>query len=113
MEAAERRAAREVTQRVVVTGMGAITSFGLTVEALWNGLAAGRSGIGPITLCTTEGYPTKIAGEVRGFEPRDFMDFKEARRMSRASQFAVAAARLALADACLDPATLPDDAGVV
>jgi 3-oxoacyl-[acyl-carrier-protein] synthase II len=108
-----RRAAREASQRVVVTGMGAVSPLGTTVAALWEGLAAGRSGIGPITLCKTDGYPTKIAGEVPDFDPKGYMDFKDARRMSRASQLAVAAARQAVADAGLDGAPLPEEAGVL
>ena len=108
-----RRAARPASQRVVVTGMGAITPLGLSATALWESLAAGRSGVGPITLCSTEGYPTRIAGEVRGFDPKCFMDGKDARRMSRASQFAVAAARQAVDDAGLAGTSLPEDAGVL
>src|SRR3954453_16984107 len=81
-----RRAARDATQRVVVTGMGAISPLGTSVAQLWDGVAQGRSGIGPITICTTEGYPTKIAGEASGFDPKCFMDANDARRMSRASQ---------------------------
>lgn len=108
-----RRADRDATQRVVVTGMGAVSPLGSSVAALWDGVSHGRSGIGLITLCTTEGYPTKIAGEARDFDPKCYMDFKDARRMSRGSQFAVAAARQAVADAGLDKAPLPDDAGVL
>ena len=108
-----RRAARDASQRVVVTGMGAISSLGNSVAALWDGLVAGRSGIGPITRCATDPYPTKIAGEASTFDARCYMDMKDARRMSRASQFAVAAARQALADAGLDGAPLPEDAGVL
>ena len=108
-----RRAARPASQRVVVTGMGAITPLGLSATALWDGLVAGRSGVGPITLCPTAGYPTRIAGEVRDFDPKCFMDGKDARRMSRASQFAVAAARQAVRDAGIDEANLPEDAGVL
>lgn len=107
------RAAREASQRVVVTGMGAISSLGNSVATLWEGLVAGRSGIGPITRCATDPYPTKIAGEASTFDARCYMDMKDARRMSRASQFAVAAARQALTDAGLDGAPLPEDAGVV
>ncbi|MFN8538512.1 MAG: beta-ketoacyl-ACP synthase II [Thermomicrobiales bacterium] len=104
---------RAASQRVVITGMGAITPLGLSAGALWESLAAGRSGIGPITLCTTDGYPTKIAGEALDFDPKCYMDGKDARRMSRASQFAVAAARQAVRDAGLDETALPEDAGVL
>jgi len=87
--------------RVVITGMGAITPLGLSVEETWQGLAAGHSGIGRITRFDPRGYPTQIAGEVKGFRPQDYMDLRKARRMSRFSQFAVAAARMALEDAGL------------
>ncbi len=108
-----RRSEREASQRVVVTGMGAISPLGDSVAELWDGLAAGRSGIGPITRCNTDPYPTKIAGEARTFAPASYMDFKDARRMSRSSQFAVAAARQAVADAGLDGSPLPEEAGVL
>ena len=83
----------------VVTGMGAFTPLGQTVAELWDGLVAGRSGIGPITLLDTTDLPVRIAGEVRGFQPADHMDAKAARRMGRFAQFAVAAARQAVEDA--------------
>ncbi|MEN9937988.1 MAG: hypothetical protein RLZZ387_4567 [Chloroflexota bacterium] len=88
-------------ERVVVTGMGVVTPLGIGLEAFWEGLQAGRSGAGPVTLCDPEDSPCRIAAEVPGFEPREFMDAKEARRVSRASQFAIAAARMAQADAGL------------
>ena len=88
-------------QRVVVTGMGVLTPLGIGLANFWAGLAAGRSGVGPITLCDPGESPSRIAAEVPGFEPRDYLDAKEARRISRASQFAVAAARMALADSGL------------
>ena len=87
--------------RVVITGMGAITPLGLSVEETWEGLVAGRSGIRRITHFDPSGYPTQIAGEVEGFRPRDYMNARKARHMSRFSQFAVAATRMALADADL------------
>lgn len=86
-------------RRVVVTGMGAITPLGLTIEDYWAGLLAGRSGIGPITAFDASGYPCQIAAEVHGFDPLDHLDAKEARRMARFSHFAVAATRQALASA--------------
>jgi len=92
---------RERHKRVVITGMGAITPLGLSVEETWQGLIAGRSGIRRITAFDPSGYPTQIFGEVKGFEPRHFMDFKRARRMARFSQFAVAATKMALEDAGL------------
>ncbi len=87
--------------RVVITGIGALTPLGLTVEETWQGLVAGRSGIGYLTRIDTTDFPTKIGGEVRGFDPQDYMDFKEARRMALFSQFAVAATGMALEDAGL------------
>jgi 3-oxoacyl-[acyl-carrier-protein] synthase II len=89
---------RDEDERVVVTGMGVVTPLGIGLEPFWSGLVAGRSGVGPISLCDPGDSPSTIAAEVPGFEPRDYMDAKEARRVSRASQFAVAAARMALAD---------------
>jgi len=92
-------------RRVMVTGMGALTPLGLNVNDYWRGLIEGRSGIGRITLFDPTGYPCTIAGEVKGFEPQDFIGAKEARRMARFSQFAVAAAKMAFDDARLDPST--------
>ena len=88
-------------QRVVVTGMGLVTPFGIGIDTFWNGLVEGRSGVRRVTLCDTSDSPCKIAAEVPDFQPRDYMEAKEARRLSRASQFAVAAARLALAESGL------------
>jgi beta-ketoacyl-acyl-carrier-protein synthase II len=93
--------------RVVITGIGAISPMGHTAVESWQSLLSGRSGIGPITQFDSSGLPVTIAGEVKDFVPRDHMDFKEARRMSRASQLAVAAAQMAIADAGFS-APLPD-----
>ncbi|MBE0447980.1 MAG: beta-ketoacyl-ACP synthase II [Actinobacteria bacterium] len=86
-------------RRVVITGMGPLTSIGMGNEDFWSSLAQGKSGIGPITLFKPEGYTTTIAGEVAGFNPTDFMEPKEARRMDRFQQLAVAATSIALKDA--------------
>jgi len=88
-------------RRVVVTGMGALTPLGNDVEAFWQGCVEGRSGIDWITLFDNSAYPVKVDGEVRGFDPQDYMDRKEARRMARFSQLSVAAARMAIEDAGL------------
>ena len=105
---------RDPAQRVVITGMGAITPLGQSVESFWEGLVAGRSGVGPMTLCDTTGYPTKIAAEVKDWNPEAFIDRKEARRMARFSQMAVAAARQAVVDAGFGPGTLePERTGVL
>ncbi len=85
--------------RIVVTGMGAVTPCGTTLEATWNAVCAGRSGIKPITRFDCEGFDTRIAGEVTDFEPTEFMDPKEVRRNDRFIQFAVAAADMAVRDA--------------
>ncbi len=82
--------------RVVVTGMGALTPLGRDMATTWEGLIAGKSGIDYITLCDREPLETKIAGEVKGFDPLDYVDRKEARRMDRFAQLAVAAGRQAL-----------------
>ncbi len=93
-------------RRIVVTGVGAVTSLGLTAEETWRALLAGRSGIGPITRFDSSMLPVHIAGEVKDFQPEQYMDRKEVRRTSRASHLAVAAVRMALADAGL-PEPLP------
>ena len=85
--------------RVVICGLGAISPLGLNAHELWDGLSAGRSGIARITQFDASALPCQIAGEVKGFEPKRYMDFKEARRMSRSSQLAVATAREAMCDA--------------
>jgi 3-oxoacyl-[acyl-carrier-protein] synthase II len=90
--------------RVVITGMGAITPLGLTVDQYWQGLVNGQSAIGPITRFDTSRYPVKVAAEVKGFEPTDYMDIKRADRTSLCTQYAVAATRMALAAARLDKA---------
>src|SRR2546426_2200420 len=89
-------------RRVVVTGLGMITPLGATVEKTWEGIVAGRSGIGPITRFDTTGLETTIAGEVRDFEPTEYMDRKEIRRADRFAQLAVAVAGQALKDASID-----------
>ena len=89
-------------RRVVVTGVGLVSPVGIGVEPSWQALVAGRSGIGPITLFDASTFPTRIAGEVKGFEPGDFMDRKEARRNDRFIQFALAAADMAMKDSGLD-----------
>ncbi len=105
---------RDIKQRVVITGMGALTPLGLNVEETWAGLVAGRSGIAEITQFDASFLPIRIAGEIKGFDVREYISFKEARRMSRASQLAVAAGKQAMADAGLgDEVPVPERAGVV
>lgn len=93
--------------RIVITGIGMIGPLGHTADESWDSLMNGRSGIGPVTLFDASQFPSRIAGEVKDFSPKNYMDFKEARRMSRASQLAVAAARMALTDAGY-PDVVPD-----
>jgi 3-oxoacyl-[acyl-carrier-protein] synthase II len=88
-------------ERVVVTGMGVVAPLGIGLEAFWNGLVSARSGIRRITLCDPGNSPSQIAGEVPDFEPREYMEGREARRISRVCQFAVAAADMALVNAQL------------
>lgn len=88
-------------RRVVVTGMGAVTPLGNTVEETWAGIRAGKSGIGNITHFDTSTSNIKIAGEVKNFDPSEFIDRKEARKMARFTQYAVVAAGQALRDAGL------------
>jgi 3-oxoacyl-[acyl-carrier-protein] synthase II len=90
------------SRRVVVTGLGALTPVGNTAEEFWSSLTHGRSGIGPITRFDPTGFPTRIAGEVRNFDPLNFVDKKEARRLDPYLQYAVAGAVLAVQDAGLD-----------
>ncbi|MBD2311399.1 beta-ketoacyl-ACP synthase II [Desertifilum sp. FACHB-1129] len=86
-------------KRVVVTGLGAITPIGNNLAEYWQGLIGGRNGIGPITLFDAARHDCRIAGEVKGFDPHDYLDRKDAKRMDRFAQFAIAASKQALADA--------------
>jgi len=83
---------------IVITGLGAITPLGLTVEEFWSNLCAGVSGVGPITQFDTTGFAVRIAAEVKGFDPRNYMGLRLARRTASATQFAIAAAQMALQD---------------
>lgn len=89
-------------KRVVITGLGAITPLGNDLESYWQGLMAGKSGVGPITHFDASRHATKIAAEVKGFDPHEYMDRKDAKRMDRFAQFAVATSKQALADAQLE-----------
>ncbi len=102
-----------MSRRVVVTGMGIISPLGTGVEEYWSALAAGRSGIGPITQFDTSGYKVRIAGEVKGFEPTDFIDRKSSRRMDRFAQLSVVAAAMAAEHAGLDVAADAENIGVL
>src|SRR2546423_1218048 len=96
------RMKRDARRRVVVTGLGMITPLGTSVEKTWEGIVAGRSGIGPITRFDPTGLETTIAGEVRDFDPTAYMDRKEVRRADRFAQMAVATAGQALQNANLE-----------
>ena len=101
-------------RRVVVTGLGLVCPVGIGVEESWKALLEGKSGIGPITLFDASTYPTRIAGEVKGFDPEKFMEKKEARRNDRFIQFALAAGSMAMKDAGLDMAREdPERAGAI
>lgn len=89
---------RDPARRAVVTGLGAITPIGNDAETFWRNLLAGTSGVGPITTYDPADEEVRIAAEVKGFDPATWIDFKQARRMSRFSQFAVAAAAQAIED---------------
>lgn len=91
-----------MSRRVVVTGLGAITPIGNNVEAFWNGLKEKKVGIGPITYFDTADYKAKLAGEVKDFDPKQYMDPKAAKRMEKFCQFAVCAAKEAIEDAGLN-----------
>ncbi|MDD6481609.1 MAG: beta-ketoacyl-ACP synthase II [Lachnospiraceae bacterium] len=91
-----------MSRRVVVTGLGAITPIGLNVNDFWKNIKAGETGFGEITKFDTTDYKVHLAAEVKGFDPKEFMDFKSAKRMEPFSQYAVAAAKEAFADAGLD-----------
>ncbi len=88
-------------KRVVITGMGAVTPIGNTLEDYWQGLISGRNGIGRITAFDPSQHGSQIAGEVKGFDPLDYMDRKDAKRAARFAHFAIAASKQALADAKL------------
>lgn len=90
-------------RRVVVTGMGVVSPVGIGVDAFWNALLAGKSGVTPITELDATDFPVKIAGEVKDFDPVKYVgDKKTVRHMDRNAQFAVAAAKMAIEDAKLD-----------
>ena len=101
-------------KRVVITGLGAMTPLGESVDDYWENLVHGNSGIGPMTLADPTGFPCKIAGEVRGFDPQNYIDGKEARRMARFTQLGVAAALRAAESAGLNESNIvSEESGVV
>ena len=101
-------------RRVVVTGLGMISPLGVGNQATWQGLLEGRSGIGPITKFDASAYTTRIAGEVPGFNPEDYIEKKEVKKSDTFIHFAVAAAQIAADDAKLDTTKDdPDRVGVI
>ena len=94
-------------KRVVITGIGAITPLGSSVELFWNNLINGVSGVRKITQFDASGFPCRIAGEIPDFIPEDYLDRKEARRLPRSAQIALSSAIQAVCDAGL-PDTMPD-----
>ena len=98
-------------RRVVITGLGAVTPLGNDVRSSWEALIRGESGAGPITQFDAAGYPVTFACEVKDFNPADWIDFKQARRMDRFAQLIVAAARQAEQDTGLDIAAEADRVG--
>jgi len=93
-------------RRVVITGLGALTPLGNNTEEFWSGLKQGKSGIGPISKFDATDFPTRIAGEVRNFDPLKYVDKKEARRLDPYLQYAIATSVMAVEDAALDPAKI-------
>ncbi|MFA4836879.1 MAG: beta-ketoacyl synthase N-terminal-like domain-containing protein, partial [Dehalococcoidia bacterium] len=91
-----------VGRKVVITGLGVVTPIGLTVEDYWQGLVQGKCGIGPITLFDAGKFPVKVAAEVKGFDPTNYMHIKRADRTARCTHFAIAAAKMAIQAARLD-----------
>jgi 3-oxoacyl-[acyl-carrier-protein] synthase II len=90
-----------LSRRVVVTGIGLVSSLGIGTEATWESLLAGRSGIGPITRFDASGFPTRFAAEVKAFDPLQFIEKKEVKKMDIFIQFAIAASQFAMDDSGL------------
>ena len=88
-------------RRVVVTGIGLVTSLGTGVEKTWNALIEGKTGIANITGFDATDFPSKVAGEVKDFNPEDYIDKKEIKKLARYTQFAIAATKMAMDDSGL------------
>src|SRR6187401_1553814 len=98
------------TRRVVVTGIGLVSSLGIGTDANWAALVAGKSGVGPITKFDATQFSTRIAGEVHGFDPLQFIEKKDVKKMDIFIQYAIAASQFAMDDAGLTitPDNAPD-----
>jgi 3-oxoacyl-[acyl-carrier-protein] synthase II len=107
------RATNNNRRRAVITGLGVVASNGIGKDAFWKALKEGKSGIAKLTRFDVSTYPSQIAGEVNNFEPTDFMNSKSARRMDRFTQFAVAAARMAVEDSQLAIEKVSKRTGIV
>ena len=99
-------------RRVVITGLGAVTPLGNDVQSSWERLIAGRATAGPITAFDTTGFAVRFACEAKGFEPTEWIERKQARRMDRCAQMVVAAAHQARTDAGLEIEPECDRVGV-
>ena len=103
-------------RRVVITGLGAVTPCGINVKDFWNSMLNGKSGVSTFEAISTEGHAVTIAAEIKAkdFNPEDFLDAKEAKRMDRFTQFAMVAADEAIADSGIDDANIdPYRIGVI
>lgn len=96
-------------ERVFVTGMGVVSALGQDLDTFWNNLTSGKSGICPVTHFDTEGFPTKVGGQVNDFEVTKYMDAKEAKRNDRYTHFGLAASKLAVEDSGIDFETVDRD----
>ena len=90
-----------MSRRVVVTGIGLVSSLGIGTKANWDALVSGTSGVGPITKFDASGYAAQIAAEVKGFDPLQFVDKKDVKKMDVFIQYAIAAAQFAMDDSGL------------
>lgn len=96
-------------ERVFVTGMGVVSALGQDLDTFWNNLTSGKSGICPVSHFDTEGFPTKVGGQVNDFEVTKYMDAKEAKRNDRYTHFGLAASKLAVEDSGIDFETVDRD----
>src|SRR6478672_7659184 len=96
-------------RRVVVTGIGMISPLGIGNDATWQGLIEGRSGIGKITKFDASAYPAQIAGEVKGFDPANWIEKKEVKKSDTFIHYAVAASQMAIDDSKLDHKNVDSD----